>query len=202
MTVLQALLMRAFGRPQGILGRLGGAIMARANANFGAWVSSLLDVGRTDTVLEVGFGPGVVIQRLSALAVEGHVAGIDVSREMLEQARARSAMAIRRGRVDLRQGSVENLPFADASFDKALAVNSMQVWPDTAAGLREIWRILKPGGKIALGFSVHSGQSREGLTDRVEAAGFKNVRVETAQNGFCVVATKPADRNRRGITAS
>lgn len=196
MTVLQALLMRAFGRPQGILGRLGGAIMACTNENYGAWVSSLLDVAPTDAILEVGFGPGVVIQRLSALAVEGHVAGIDVSREMLKQARARSATAIRRGRVDLRQGSVENLPFADASFDKALAVNSMQVWPDTAAGLREIWRILKPGGKIALGFSVHSGQSGEGLTDKVEAAGFKNVRMATAQNGLCVVATKPDQPDR------
>jgi ubiquinone/menaquinone biosynthesis C-methylase UbiE len=94
--------------------------MARMNADCGAWVSDLLEVGPNDRVLEVGFGPGVIIQRLAELAAAGHVAGVDQSREMVEQARARNATAIRDGRVDLRHGSVENLPFDDDSFDKAL----------------------------------------------------------------------------------
>src|SRR4029077_7904517 len=101
--------------------------MARTNAGCGAWVTDLLEVGPNDSVLEVGFGPGVVIQRLSKLATTGHVAGIDPSREMVEQPRARNATAIQRGRVNLRHGSVERLPFDDSSFDKALAINSMQV---------------------------------------------------------------------------
>jgi protein-L-isoaspartate O-methyltransferase len=86
---MRSILMRMFGRPQGVLGRLGGVIMARMNADCGVWVSDLLKVGPKDSVLEVGFGPGVVIQRLSQLAGAGHVAGIDSSREMVEQARAR-----------------------------------------------------------------------------------------------------------------
>jgi ubiquinone/menaquinone biosynthesis C-methylase UbiE len=64
---------------------------------------------------------------------------------MVSQARARNATAIRDGRVDLRRGSVESLPFADDAFDKALAINSMQVWPDAVAGLRAIRRVMKPG---------------------------------------------------------
>src|ERR1700680_5149158 len=120
MSVMQSMLMRAFGRPQGLLGRLGGIIMARVNADCGSWVSDLLEVGPKDRVLEVCFGPGVVIQRLSRLAAAGHVAGIDQSREMVEQARARNVTAIRNGRVDLRHGSVESLPFDDNSFDKVL----------------------------------------------------------------------------------
>ena len=122
--------MRMFGRPQGVLGRLGGVIMARMNADCGAWVSDLLKVGPNDCVLEMGFGPGVVIQRLSQLAAAGHVAGIDPSREMVEQARARNAPALQGGHVDLRHASVESLPFDNNCFDKALAINSMQVWPD------------------------------------------------------------------------
>jgi SAM-dependent methyltransferase len=94
---MRNILMRTFGRPQGILGRLGGIIMARTNAGCGAWVTDLLDVGPNDNVLEVGFGPGVVIQRLSKRASAGHVAGIDPSREMVEQARARNTTAIQRG---------------------------------------------------------------------------------------------------------
>jgi SAM-dependent methyltransferase len=91
--------MRAFGRPQGILGRLGGIIMASTNEGCGAWVIDLLEVGPNDNVLEVGFGPGVVIQRLAKLASEGYVAGIDPSREMVQQARARNATAIQNGRA-------------------------------------------------------------------------------------------------------
>src|SRR5262249_13494696 len=119
----------------------------------GAWTADLLEVGPKDSVLEVGFGPGVVIQRLSNLASAGHIAGADPSREMLEQARARNATAIQHGRVDLRRGSAENLPFDDNSFDKALAINSIQVWPDAVAGLREVRRVLRPGGRVALGFT-------------------------------------------------
>src|SRR6516165_8307570 len=68
MRLMQSILMRAFGRPQGALGRLGGVIMARTNGDCGAWVAGLLEVTAEDRVLEVGFGPGVVIERLAKLA--------------------------------------------------------------------------------------------------------------------------------------
>src|SRR5215472_11327145 len=132
---MRNILIRMFGRPRGFLGRLGGIIMAHTNADCGAWVSELLEVGPNDDVLEIGFGPGVIIQRLSELASTGYVAGIDPSREMVAQARARNAKAIAGGRVDLRCTSVDSLPFRDGVFDKALAINSMQVWPDPAGGL-------------------------------------------------------------------
>jgi ubiquinone/menaquinone biosynthesis C-methylase UbiE len=183
--------MRMFGRPQGVLGRLGGIIMGRMNADCGAWVSDLLAVGPNDTVLEVGFGPGVTSQRLSKLAAVGHVAGIDPSREMVEQARVRNTTALQSGHVDLRLGSVESLPFDDNSFDKALAINSMQVWPDAIAGLREIWRVMKPGGKIALGFTPYSGQPNRGFEATLFAAGFTKAQVVETGKAFCVLATKP-----------
>lgn len=104
MSVMRNIFMHTFGRPQGVLGRLGGIIMARMNADCGAWVGDLLEVGPNDSVLEVGFGPGMVIQRLSKLAAAGHVAGVDQSWEMVEQARARNATAIKSGSVDLRHG--------------------------------------------------------------------------------------------------
>jgi ubiquinone/menaquinone biosynthesis C-methylase UbiE len=183
--------MRAFGRPQGVLGRLGGIIMARTNADFGMWVAGLLDIGPADIVLEVGFGPGVVIQRLSRQWPAVVIAGVDPSAEMVAQARARNASSIERGSVDLRQGLVESLPFEDNRFDKAFAVNSMQVWPDAVAGLKEIRRVMKPGGGIALGFTRHSGQPNSGLPETLDAAGFASPQVANADTGFCVLATKP-----------
>jgi ubiquinone/menaquinone biosynthesis C-methylase UbiE len=192
MNLIKTTLMRMFGRPHGMLGRLGGRIMARMNAECGAWVSGLLEIGPKDRILEVGFGPGVVIDRLARLAPQGRVAGIDPSPEMVAQARARNLLAIRRRHVDLREGSVESLPFDDNSFDKAIAINAMQVWRDPITGLREIGRVLKPGGVIALGFTRYSGQSPRGLTETLEAAGFLGAHI-VVRNGraFCALAAKP-----------
>jgi hypothetical protein len=60
---MRKVLMRMFGRPTGLMGRLGGVIMARVNRNAAAQVIDLLDVRPDDKVLEVGFGPGVAIHR-------------------------------------------------------------------------------------------------------------------------------------------
>ncbi len=191
MSVSRNLLMRAFGRPQGLLGRLGGTIMARMNADCGAWVVELLEVEADDSVLEVGFGPGAVMQRLSGLVSAGSVVGVDPSAEMVEQARSRNAAAVRSGHIDPQLGSVERLPFGNDSFDKALAINSMQVWPDAIAGLREIRRVLKPRGRIALGFTAYSGQPNEGLAEKLTAAGFAGASLVKTDKWFCALATKP-----------
>jgi hypothetical protein len=70
MSMMQTIVMRMFGRPQGVLGRLGGTIMARANAACGAWLTELLENGLGESVLEVGFGPGVVSLDLRHGSVE------------------------------------------------------------------------------------------------------------------------------------
>lgn len=192
MSIVRTIFTRTFGRPQGMLGRLGGVIMARMNADCGAWVTDLLEVRPSDTVLEVGFGPGVIIQRLANLTPSGHVAGIDQSQEMLEQASARNAVEIRGQRVDLKCGSVESLPFNDASFGKVIAINSMQVWPDAKLGLREIRRVMTPGGRIALGFTPYSGQRNSRLPEILTEAGFVEAEVVESAKGFCALATKPS----------
>jgi ubiquinone/menaquinone biosynthesis C-methylase UbiE len=190
MTVLRNILMRMFGCPQGVLGRLGGIIMARANEGCGRWVTDLLEIRSDDNVLEIGFGPGVIIKHLSERASVGHIAGVDLSGEMVKQARARNVTAIKTGRVDLRQGSAERLPFGDSTFDKALAINSMQVWPEPVGALREMRRVMKPGGRVALGFTPYSGQAKEGLIEILSAAGFKKASVVEKNDWFCAIALK------------
>ncbi|HKN08605.1 MAG TPA: class I SAM-dependent methyltransferase [Pseudomonadota bacterium] len=115
------ILMRMFNRPQGALGRVGGIIMARTNAACGAWITELPEIGPDQSVLEVGFGPGAVIQRLSKLA--GHVAGIDPSQgdgrssPITDRERYRES-----ARIDLRRGSAERLQFDNDAFDKAVVI--------------------------------------------------------------------------------
>jgi ubiquinone/menaquinone biosynthesis C-methylase UbiE len=190
MSIMKPIFMRMFGRPRGSLGKLGGHIMARMNAECGVRACELLEIAADDSVLEIGFGPGVTIDHVVTLVPAGRVAGIDSSLEMVEQACARNAAAIRNGRVDLRHGSVASLPFDDGSFDGALAINSLQVWPDAVAGLREVRRVLRPAANLALGFTPWSGQSREGVTEMLAAAGFEEIRVVEIDAGFCVLATK------------
>jgi ubiquinone/menaquinone biosynthesis C-methylase UbiE len=140
----------AFAHPLGLLGRLGGMIMARSSGLRNEWIISLLDVQHDDRILEVGFGPGVVIQFLATKAPEGFIAGIDASPLMVQQASKLNAQAIRDGHVHLQQGSALALPYEDASFSTALTINSVQIWPDSLAGVKEMQRVLKPGGLIAL----------------------------------------------------
>jgi len=191
MSVVRSILIRTFGRPKGVLGRLGGIIMARTNQECAAWVIDLLAIQRNDKVLEVGFGPGVGIRLLAGLASAGYVAGVDPSGEMVEQATARNAHVIRSGRVDLRHGSVERLPFEDNTFDKALAINSMQIWPDAVGGLQEMRRVMRADGRVALGFTPYSGQPNSGLTETLTAAGFTQAHVVDSDEGFCAPAIKP-----------
>src|SRR5262249_61218485 len=113
-----------------VLAKLVCVIISRTNPVISACVGELLNIQPSDRVLEVGFGPGVGIQLLAEKATAGEVAGIDCSEEMVEQATARNAAAVECGRVELQLGSVERLPFANETFDKALAINSMQIWLD------------------------------------------------------------------------
>jgi ubiquinone/menaquinone biosynthesis C-methylase UbiE len=190
MAIGERILMRMFGRPEGVLGRLGGIILARTNRSFAQELVTFLDIGASEKVLEVGFGPGVGIELLARAATKGRISGVDPSAEMVKQATARNAAAIRTGMVDLRQGTVECIPFEDNAFDTVLAINSMQVWPDATAGLREIRRVLAVGGRVALGFTPNSGQPRAGVTEMLAAAGFDQARLVELRGGFCGLARK------------
>jgi ubiquinone/menaquinone biosynthesis C-methylase UbiE len=110
---------------------------------------------------------------------------------MIAQAQARNASAIKSGRVELRHGSADSLPFQANTFDKAMAVNSMHIWPDGIAGLREMRRVMKSGGTIGLGFTPYSGQTKESLTEKLIAAGFSKAQLVEKDKNFCVLARKP-----------
>lgn len=181
----EILLLRAFGRPRGILGRLGGRIMARMNAPCAASLLALLRIGPNDRVLEIGFGSGVGIALAARTAAA--VAGVDPSREMVAQASARNRAAILAGRVELHRASADDLPFGDDDFDIAFAINSMQLWPDKVAGLNEIRRVLKRGGRLALGFTVNSGQPKEGILETLATGGFTNARLIDGDGYYCAL---------------
>lgn len=158
-----------------------------SNRARNSWAISLLDIQPDDRILEVGFGPGVAVQELSKIAVSGFVVGIDHSATMLRQARKRNAAAIRNGKIELRLGSVSALPAFSGPFDKCLAVNSMHHWEKPLEQLKELRRLLKLGGLIAITEQPRSRGATDETAQRMgkeiavalREAGFSRIRLET-----------------------
>jgi ubiquinone/menaquinone biosynthesis C-methylase UbiE len=69
---------------------------------------------------------------------------------MVRQARKRNAATVHEGRVEFRYGGVSSLPYEDESFDEALSVHSIYFWHESESDLKEVLRVLKPGGLVAV----------------------------------------------------
>ncbi|MCI0575807.1 MAG: methyltransferase domain-containing protein [Chloroflexi bacterium] len=187
MELKKRLMEQAFCLPQGVVGRLGGRLMALDRV-LPAWVLTLLEVGPSDSVLEVGSGPGLGLALAAALVREGQVVGLDPSATMLGMARDRNRQGIEAGHVELHLGDAANLPFDDATFDVAFTINSLHLWPDPVAGLREVRRTLRRGGRIGVAISRFSYASADRFGDHLINAGFEDVSVHTGDRGTCLIA--------------
>jgi demethylmenaquinone methyltransferase / 2-methoxy-6-polyprenyl-1,4-benzoquinol methylase len=121
---------------------------------------SRMDVGPDDTVLDVATGTAAVAVELVRRS-GCRVVGLDQSREMLETGRRRVAEAGLDDRIDLVEGRAERLPFADASFAGLTFTYLLRYVDDPAAALRELGRVVRPGGTIAmLEFGLPRGPAR------------------------------------------
>jgi ubiquinone/menaquinone biosynthesis C-methylase UbiE len=148
--------------PNGQLGRLAGAVMAAINREPNDRSVAALDVCPEDTILELGCGPGMALKRMASAATRGLVIGLDSSPAMLAQAARRNRATMGAGRTRLVLGRFDALPFHSGSVDKILAVNVAYFFRDDADELREVHRVLRPGGRAV----VYA-------TDRESMAGWK-----------------------------
>ncbi len=178
-------LRKQFAKPEGPLGWFVGHVMAMNNRERSEFVLAVLDLKPQDRVLEIGFGSGADLERASRSAA--FVAGIDHSDLMVRQASRRNASAIRDGRVKIELASASKLPFPEEHFDKVFAINTAQFWKDSVATLREVNRVLKPGGLITLAVQPrqkgatedHAHAAGRGLADAMKKAGFSDVYSES-----------------------
>ncbi|WP_246269110.1 class I SAM-dependent methyltransferase [Acrocarpospora macrocephala] len=149
-----------FAFPEGRRGRWAGRVMSLTNPQ--REIAALVANGRDDRVLEVGYGPGRLV---ALLARAGTVYGVDPSPEMRILATARNRRKSRAGRVDLRLGTADATGFPDDYFDAVVSVNNVALWPDLEAGLRELDRVLKPGGQLVIAW--HGGTRPSWITRRL-----------------------------------
>lgn len=163
-----------------------------------------------ETVLDLGSGGGIdCFLAAKQVGDSGWVIGVDMTAQMLARARANAARSGVRN-VEFRLGEIEHLPVADESIDVILSNCVVNLSPDKPAVFREAFRVLKPGGRLAISDMVAKGPLPEevrndldsytgciggaaevsGLEKMLSAAGFVDVRIAPkAANRDLVVST-------------
>jgi ubiquinone/menaquinone biosynthesis C-methylase UbiE len=185
-----------FKRPTGLLGAVVGHLMAIKNGRRGRWVVDLLHVEAGMRVLEIGCGPGVDAARvLERLGPRGSYVGLDTSDVMVRQASSRNRAAARDGRARFVVGDLaRGLDSEPSTFDLAFSINCAQFWPDLGAGLKEIGRVVRSGGRIVVAVQpMRRGATEEDSTRWVEkfsaAADIADARVVEIARGATTPST-------------
>jgi ubiquinone/menaquinone biosynthesis C-methylase UbiE len=102
------------------------------------------------SVLDVGCGTGAsALPAAEKIAPSGHVIGVDLAEKLLDLGRAKAA-SLKLENIEFRIADMENLGFPDGHFDAIISVFSIFFVPDMAKQVRELWRMLRPGGQLAI----------------------------------------------------
>lgn len=158
------LLARELAHPSALLGPLVLApLWNRRNVALNDAAYEALAVGPDDHVLEIGFGGGYLLRRLSSKATLGLVAGVDVSPSMLAYVSHRERKRIAEGRLVLRCAAAEALPFPGDCFSKLCSVNSLFYWDNPSQAFSEMRRVAKSGARLVLCFTDRRSLARKGF---------------------------------------
>src|SRR5690348_4790890 len=177
-----------YKKPRGFLGRLTLRRMNKSHSKLTDWGLTHTAVESRFTVLDVGCGGGRTVSKLAAMATQGKVHGIDHSKESVAMAMRSNKPWIDLARVEIREASVSRLPYADGLFDIVTAVETHFWWPALSSDLREVLRVLKPGGRLILIAEVYRG---------AQALASKAVERYSEKTGMALLT---ADEHREYLT--
>ena len=200
-------------KPAGWLGRFSLWRMNASHSKLTDWGLQQISIENNSTILDVGCGGGRTVSNLAAIATQGKVYGIDYSDESVAATKRTNAQWISLGRVEVRHGSVSQLTFPDGMFDLVTAVETHFWWPNLPGDMRELFRVLKPGGTLILIAEIYKGAnttaaklvekyaSRTGMKllsvdehrELFTNAAFSDVQVieERAKGWICGIGRKP-----------
>ena len=204
MKLIYKYIARQFGKPTGCGGKISTLMMNCMNQKLYKEVVEHLDIRETDTVLDIGFGNGYLICKLSNKCPQ-KLYGIDISSDMLKAATRKNRKMIEEGKIELKLANVQDLPFENATIDKVYTINTVYFWQDIHRGFSEIRRILKPNGiflnviylkewldKLPItryGFTKFTAEQIEKAIGESELKIERFVEIE-ARKSICVIARK------------
>jgi ubiquinone/menaquinone biosynthesis C-methylase UbiE len=131
--------------------------MNSSHSKLTDWGLGHISIENQYTILDVGCGGGKTVNKLAAIATQGRVYGVDYSEESVAASKRTNAHWIALGHVEIRHGSVSHLPFSDSMFDLVTAVETYFWWPNLPGDMREVSRVLKPGGMLILIAEIYKG---------------------------------------------
>jgi len=160
-----------------------------------------------ETVLDLGSGAGFdAFLAARQVGTRGAVIGVDMTPDMVSKARAN---AVKGGyaNVEFRLGEIEHLPVADATVDAIISNCVINLSPDKAQVFRDAWRVLKPGGRLAISDIVTTAPLPESMQQEVAlytacvagAASADEVTAMLAAAGFVDIRIAPKDASREFI---
>jgi SAM-dependent methyltransferase len=162
----------------------------------------IADIQPGETVLDLGSGAGIdCFLSADAVGAGGLVIGIDMTPEMVSRARM-NARESGYSNVDFRLGEIENPPVADSSVDVILSNCVINLSPDKASVYGEAFRVLKPGGRVAISDIVITAELPDEARGDLEryaacisgAASIHELKDILAQTGFKDIRTQPGSR--------
>jgi ubiquinone/menaquinone biosynthesis C-methylase UbiE len=163
-------------KPNAGVGRFFLWIMNLSHSSLTDWGLAHVDIETDFTILDVGCGGGRTIEKLAALAPTGKVYGLDYANGSVAASRRKNAKLIGAGRVEITLATVSQLPFPNDAFDLVTAVETQYYWPDLVNDMREILRVLKPGGTLVV---ILESYKRKGLFPDVQLSMMKLLRSTT-----------------------
>lgn len=212
--MLPTFVLEQLSRPRGKLAPLTAALLNTVNARTIVAGVSALELQSGQRAADVGFGGGLSIPLLlRAVGPTGQLFALETSEEMLARARRRFIVPRMRGRLRIERAVVESLPLGDDCFDAVMSLNTIMFWTDVGKGLRELARILIPGGRLVLGLpdptevqnmgfaaQGHRVVVPERLSERLHLYGFEPLELRQTPDGTTLlVATRLDESSDDGL---
>ena len=137
-------------QPQGEYAIAVGEKMNQVNLHINQYSIEALHLATDDNVLEIGMGNGFFVKDIVSNDSSIKYTGCDFSQVMVEEAIKQNETFVKSEQARFYLAGAEKLPFDNETFNKVFSVNTIYFWNDQQLALSEIWRILKPGGKIVI----------------------------------------------------